>query len=119
MIKTKRVYSPLSRADGKRFLVDRMWPRGVKKDDLAIEAWVRDAAPSAKLRKWFAHREDRWNEFLERYDEELDDRREAWRSILEAARRGDVTLLFAAKDQEHNNAVALKRYLRRRLGRGR
>jgi uncharacterized protein YeaO (DUF488 family) len=119
MIKTKRVYTLPSRADGKRFLVDRVWPRGVKRDDLAIEAWVRDAAPSAKLRRWFGHRDDRWNEFIDRYAEELDGRRESWRSILEAARRGHVTLLFAARDEEHNNAVALKRYLRRRLGRGR
>ena len=119
MIRVKRVYEPVSPRDGKRFLVDRVWPRGLKKEQLVLELWARDAAPSTRLRKWFGHREERWTEFLDRYAAELATRHESWQPILNAARRGTVTLLFAAKDEERNNAVALQRFLRRRVGRRR
>ncbi|MEW5939553.1 MAG: DUF488 domain-containing protein [Chloroflexota bacterium] len=115
MIKIKRVYDPPSPDDGLRFLVDRLHPRGVRKDALHIEAWLKDSAPSGALRKWFHQDASRWDEFCKRYFAELDSNPEAWRPLLEAARKGNVTLLFAARDLEHNNAAALKIYLERHL----
>ncbi|HXK90332.1 MAG TPA: DUF488 family protein [Thermosynergistes sp.] len=115
MIYTKRVYDPPSPSDGKRFLVDRLWPRGVKKDDLKLDGWLKDAAPGEALRQDFAHRLAKWEEFARDYALELDEKPDVLKPILEAARNGDVTLLFAAKDREHNNAVVLKRYLERQL----
>lgn len=96
---------------GTVFLVDGMWPRGVPKDDLPIDGWLRDVAPSADLRKWFGHRADRWDGFRERYRRELDTKPDAVAPLLGAARQGPVTLLFATKETEHNNAVALREYL--------
>lgn len=119
MIKVRRVYEGARSREGKRFLVDGLWPRGVRKEELEVEAWVKEVAPSGSLRKWFSHREDRWEGFLDRYFRELDEKPDSWRPLLEAARRGNVTLLFGAKDEEHNNAVALKRYLDRKLSRRR
>lgn len=115
MIRVKRVYEPQEPDDGARFLVDRLWPRGVKKEALRLDGWLKDAAPGDALRRWFGHDPARWDEFQRRYRDELDGRPEAWRIIVEAARRGDVTLLFSARDAEHNNAVALKAYLDARL----
>ncbi len=115
MIHAKRVYDPPSPSDGKRFLVDRLWPRGVKKDDLKLDGWLKDAAPSEALRREFAHELANWEEFARDYALELDGKPDALKAILEAAINGDVTLLFAAKDREHNNAVVLKRYLERQL----
>lgn len=112
------MYDAGARRRGAAFLVDRVWPRGVKKDELQLDGWVRDVAPSTALRKWFGHREDRWEEFRERYRAELDQEGDALTPLLEAARRGPVTLLFSAKDTEHNNAVVLREYLRERLGEG-
>ena len=117
LIRIKRVYDPPSPNDGFRFLVDRLWPRGVRKDTLKIEGWLKEAAPSDSLRKWFAHDESRWDEFCRRYSAELDAHPEAWNPLLEAARSGNVTLLFAARDLEHNNAAALKMYLEKYLKR--
>jgi uncharacterized protein YeaO (DUF488 family) len=97
---------------GRRFLVDRVWPRGVSKDDLHLDAWLKDAAPSADLRTWFGHDPARWEEFRRRYGEELDAHPEAWAPLREAVRAGDVVLLFGAKDTEHNNAVVLRDHLR-------
>jgi len=111
MIQVKRAYGPAAKSDGKRFLVDRLWPRGVTKEALRLEAWLKDVAPSGDLRRWFGHQPAKWDEFRRRYFAELDARPEAWRPILEAARRGNVTLLYGARDVEHNNAVALKEYL--------
>lgn len=112
MIRLKRAYDSPAEEDGTRFLVDRLWPRGIKKEDLRIDGWLREVAPSDDLRKWFGHDSDSWEEFRERYFKELDKKQEALEPIREAARQGDVTLVFAAKDIEHNNAVALKAYLR-------
>ena len=115
MIRTKRVYEPSEPGDGARFLVERLWPRGMKKESLHIEAWLKDAAPSNGLRRWFAHDPAKWTEFQERYFAELDAGREALRPIIEAAGRGDVTLVYSARDTEHNNAIALKKHLEERV----
>ena len=117
MIKTKRVYEKAESDDGERFLVDRLWPRGVKKTALAIEAWCKDAAPSHELRHWYHHDPDRWKEFRGRYFAELREHPEAWHPLLEAARAGTITLLYSAQEVEHNNAVALREFIRRRIGR--
>jgi uncharacterized protein YeaO (DUF488 family) len=101
-----------------RFLVDRIWPRGVARDALLIDDWLRDVAPSDRLRRWFGHDPERWPEFEKRYSKELDARPEAVAPLLDAAKRGDVTLIFGAKDEEHNNAAALRNYLERRASRG-
>ncbi len=111
MIRLKRVYEPPQRGDGARFLVERLWPRGVRKDALELDAWLKDVAPSGALRRWFGHDPARWDEFRRRYASELDARPEAWRGILSAADGGTVTLLCSARDTLHNNAVALKAYL--------
>ncbi len=115
----KRAYESASRQDGKRFLVERLWPRGVRKDALKLEAWLKDAAPSAELRRWFGHDPEKWDEFQRRYARELDCRPAAWEAILNAARHGRVTLVYSSRDTAHNNAVALARYLQGRLGGGR
>ncbi len=117
MIQTKRIYSEPQAKDGKRFLVDRLWPRGIKKEKAALAGWVREIAPSAGLRKWFGHDPEKWKEFQKRYARELDSQPEALKPLLQAAQRGALTLLFAAKDVEHNNAVVLQRYLKARMGR--
>src|SRR6516165_3496678 len=111
MIKLKRVYDSAASTDGKRFLVERLWPRGVKKADLKMDAWVKEVAPSPALRQWFSHDPGNWKEFQRRYFVELKANREAIEPILEAVRDGSVTLLYSSHDQEHNNAVALKKYL--------
>ena len=115
MIHIKRVYEAPSDQDGARFLVDRLWPRGVKKSDLAIQAWLKDASPSTELRLWYAHEPAKWNEFRKRYAEELQARPDAWQPIVDAARRGTVTLLYSSREAERNNAVALKEFLEQRL----
>lgn len=115
MIRVKRVYEPAGRGDGARFLVDRLWPRAVKKEGLRLTAWLKEVAPSGSLRKWFGHDPKRWAEFQHRYRAELDGNPEAWRPLLDAARKGTVTLLFSARDEEQNNAVALKGYLEAKL----
>ena len=111
MVKLKRVYDPASRLDGTRFLVERLWPRGVSRDRLRLTAWMKDVGPSVELRRWFDHDPSKWSTFRTRYFRELDSQPEAWRPILTAARRGPVTLVYSSHDQEHNNAVALKEYL--------
>lgn len=115
MIHIKRVYDAPSEQDGARFLVDRLWPRGIKKTDLVMQAWLKEAAPSTELRLWYAHDPAKWNEFRKRYTEELRAHPEAWRPILAAARRGNITLLYSARGAERNNAVALKKFLEHRL----
>jgi uncharacterized protein YeaO (DUF488 family) len=117
MITTKRVYDPASRDDGARFLVERLWPRGVAKATLEIEAWLKEVGPSTELRKWFGHDPEKWDEFRRRYRRELDAHPEAWQPIVSAARRGPVTLVYSSHDTEHNNAVALCEYLATRTRR--
>jgi|SRR5208283_3593452 len=116
MIRIKRVYEAAEKADGDRFLVDRLWPRGIKKESLAIKAWMKDAAPSTDLRNWYHHDLARWDEFRRQYFAELEQNPAVWRPLIEAARRGTVTLLCSAQHTEHNNAVALKEFLDQRLG---
>ena len=115
MIRIKRAYEPTARGDGRRLLVERLWPRGMRKEALLLDAWVKDVAPSTELRKWFSHRVERWTEFQRRYRRELDAHRDAWAPILEASRRGPVTLVYSAHDPEHNAAVVLRDYLTRRV----
>jgi uncharacterized protein YeaO (DUF488 family) len=111
VIKIKRVYDEADASDGSRFLVDRLWPRGLKKANLALDGWLKEAAPSARLRKWFGHDPRRWKEFRQRYFTELRAGTEMWAPILESARKGNVTLLYSARDSDHNQAVALKDFL--------
>ena len=115
MIQLKRVYEKPAPDDGVRFLVERLWPRGLRKSDVQMEGWQKDAGPSDTLRKWFSHDPEKWTDFQRRYFTELEDRPEAWKPILDAARSGAVTLLYSSHDTEHNNAVALKRFLEARL----
>jgi uncharacterized protein YeaO (DUF488 family) len=115
MIRIKRVYTPATKEDGQRFLVDRLWPRGIKKENLVIQAWFKDVAPSNELRHWYGHDPDKWCEFNERYFKELDDCPETWQPLLEAARKGDITLLFSTTELERNNAVSLRAYLEKQL----
>lgn len=107
----KRVYDPPSPEDGCRVLVDRLWPRGLKKEEAALDLWVKEVGPSRELRQWFGHEPTRWEGFRHRYAGELDAAPDAWHALAEKARRGRVTLLFGARDEEHNNAVALRAYL--------
>ncbi len=118
MIKLKRVYESPSKEDGIRILVERLWPRGIKKTSLRLDFWEKEVAPSDGLRKWFGHDPARWQEFRRRYFAELDANPGAWEPVLEAARHGAVTLIYSSHDEEHNNAVALKQYLDGKLGRG-
>jgi uncharacterized protein YeaO (DUF488 family) len=117
-IEVQRVYES-GTGQGKRYLVERLWPRGMRKDDVRLDGWVRDVAPSAELRRWFAHDPEKWKEFRRRYFAELDSRPEAWRPLAADASRGRVVLLFSARDTEHNNAIALKQYLKRHRPTGR
>jgi uncharacterized protein YeaO (DUF488 family) len=114
-IDLKRAYDPPAKSDGRRMLVDRVWPRGIARDDLRIDAWLKDLAPSTGLRKWFGHDPAKWDEFKKRYARELEQRAGALEELVAQARAGHVTLVFGAKDTEHNNAVALKEHLERRL----
>jgi uncharacterized protein YeaO (DUF488 family) len=115
MIQIRRIYEPPDPDDGTRFLVDRIWPRGIKKDSLKLDGWLKDVAPSNTLRQWFTHDPAKWDEFRRRYFDELDSKPQTWKGILEAARKGKVTLLYGAKDIRYNNAVALKEYLEEHL----
>ncbi|GMU67155.1 MAG: hypothetical protein AMXMBFR36_34290 [Acidobacteriota bacterium] len=114
MIALKRAYDAVSPDDGVRFLVERLWPRGLAKEKLRVDAWLKEVAPTTELRKWFSHDPDKWSRFRARYFRELDAAPGAWRPILSAARRGTVTLVYSSHDERHNNAVALREYLRRK-----
>ena len=114
MIKTKRVYDEVEKDDGIRVLVDRLWPRGIKKEEVKIDLWLKEVAPSIELRKWFSHEPSRWKEFCKRYKEELrmDEEKKIALSVLtKIATRKKLTLIYSAKDKEHNNAVVLKKLL--------
>lgn len=115
VINVRRVYDKEREGEGVRFLVDRLWPRGVSKRSLGHHDWLREVAPSHELRRWFRHDPDKWDEFQRRYAAELDEKEGLWQPILEAAKQGDVALLYAARDTERNNAVALKQYLEKKL----
>ncbi len=111
MLKCKRIYDPPSDDDGRRLLVDRLWPRGVAKEAARLDDWLKELAPSDDLRRWFGHDPSRWEEFRARYRQELQGHGEQLDELRAAAKKGTVTLLFAAKDAEHNNAVVLKEML--------
>jgi len=111
----KRVYEPSKREDGTRFLVDHLWPRGLKKDEVNVAVWLKEVSPSTALRKWFNHDPAKWKEFQRRYFSELKTKPEAWKPLLESAREGGVALVFSARDPEHNNAVAFKSFLEKKL----
>lgn len=117
MIKLKRAYEPPAADDGARYLVDRLWPRGQSKASLQIKAWLKDLAPSPELRRFFCHEADLWGEFQERYRRELDGPAQApaLEALVQQARQGTVTLVYAAKDQERNNALVLAQVLKDRL----
>lgn len=123
MIETQRVYDK-EQKDGYRILVDRIWPRGIQKEELNADLWLKDIAPSTELRKWFGHDPEKWEEFKRRYFRELDSAPAKGRTlgekgdittILNRAKESDIVLLYAAKDREHNNAVALKEYLQQKI----
>lgn len=113
-VRTKRVYDEALPEDGVRVLVDRVWPRGLSKEKVQADKWLKEAAPSTELRKWFGHDPEKWDEFRERYSMELDDKPELVEELRETMRSSTVTLLYSAKDTEHNQAVALRDYLQSR-----
>jgi uncharacterized protein YeaO (DUF488 family) len=115
MVRVRRVYDPPEPSDGFRVLVDRLWPRGLSKQAARVDLWARDLAPSDALRRWFGHDPRRWEEFRRRYRHELAQHPELVAQLVERARAGPVTLLFGARDAQHNNAVVLAEYLRERL----
>ena len=118
MLKIKRVYEEASAADGTRFLIERLWPRGMKKEELKMKAWLKDVAPSPSLRKWYGHEPVKWEEFQVRYRDELEANPGEWSPILEAAKQGNVTLLYSARDTERNSALVLKSFLEEKMGKG-
>ena len=111
MIKIKRVYDQPSPDDGKRILIDRLWPRGLKKENARIDAWIKEIAPSNELRKWFSHEPDKWEKFKNRFFTELLKKQDTIEGIISVARKGTVTLLYGSKEERFNNAVALKEYI--------
>lgn len=119
MINPKRAYDPVAFTDGTRFLVERPWPRGVKKTALHVHAWLKDVAPSTTLRRWFGHDPKKWSEFRRRYFHELGAHAEVLDPILKLAGRSRVTLVYSSHDMEHNNAIALKDYRQARIGKKR
>lgn len=110
-ISIKRVYEPAASSDGYRVLIDRLWPRGLKKEAVPLDVWAKELAPSTALRKWFGHDPALWDGFRHRYAAELDDLGEHWKPLAERAARHPLTILFGARDEEHNNAVVLKEYM--------
>ena len=117
MLKLKRVYDPASRSDGRRILVDRLWPRGLSKRDAAVDEWLKDVAPSTALRRWFGHDPDKWPEFRRRYKHELSEHKDVVRDLAKQSSRGRVTLVFGARDEVHNDAVVLAGVVRARMKR--
>jgi uncharacterized protein YeaO (DUF488 family) len=113
-IQIKRVYEDKSKDDGHRILIDRLWPRGVSKEDAHFDEWMKELAPSTELRKWFDHKPERFEEFSKRYKKELAEKKELLDKLKELAKKRKVTLLFAAKDTEINNAVVIKDILMRK-----
>ena len=116
MIKIKRVYEPAMPDDGQRFLNERLWPRGIKKEQLKMGTWLKDVAPSTKLRQWFSHDPAKWAEFQQRYSAELQSHAQALVELLDVAQHETVTLLYSARDTEHNSAIVLQAFLEKKLG---
>ena len=112
-VSVKRVYDPPARGDGTRVLVDALWPRGLRKEKAEVDVWLKAIAPSTELRNWFHHDPERWTEFRSRYRSELSKNAEALAELKDLTRRGHVTLVYGARDVEHNNAVVLQRLLNR------
>ena len=112
-VRLKRAYEPAAPEDGMRVLIDRLWPRGLRKADAAVDRWMKDIAPSTELRQWFGHDPERWTEFRRRYVRELQQRAAAIDELRELAQHHTVTLVFSARDEEHNDAVALRAALLR------
>ncbi|MCC7358448.1 MAG: DUF488 domain-containing protein [Anaerolineales bacterium] len=115
MIHIQRVYGDQGDSKGRRYLVERLWPRGVRKEALPLDGWLKEIAPSTELRQWFAHDPEKWPEFRRRYWKELEANPAAWQTLLKTARRGAVTLLYSARDTEHNGALVLKAFLDQQL----
>ncbi len=113
MIKLKRAYDAPEKQDGYRVLVDRLWPRGLSKEDAALDRWMKEVAPSHELRKRFKHDPEKWDEFRRRYEVELEGREDEVAFLKEKSEEGTLTLVYAARDREHNNAAALRDYLER------
>ncbi len=111
MIKIKRIYEPASPDDGKRIYIDRLWPRGMKKEDVKIDEWLKEISPSGALREWFGHDPSKYGEFKKRYIQELESHAEILERIKKEGKRKTVTLLFSAKDEEHNNATVMREIL--------
>jgi uncharacterized protein YeaO (DUF488 family) len=110
-IQIKRVYEKPESGDGKRILIDRLWPRGLTKEKAAIDLWIKEIAPTTELRKWFDHDESKWNEFKKRYIQELQKNSDSIEKLMEELKSGKATLVYGARDLEHNDAVVLKEYL--------
>jgi uncharacterized protein YeaO (DUF488 family) len=117
MIKVKRIYEKAEDTDGFRVLVDRLWPRGVKKEEAKLDLWLKDIAPSDELRKWFGHDPDKWDEFKRRYRGELASKEELVNKLIEDAKGKDITLLYASRETEYNNVMVLKDVLEERTSR--
>lgn len=119
MLRVKRAYEAPAPEDGRRILVDRLWPRGLSKERAAIDEWVKEVAPSSQLRQWFGHDPAKWSEFRKRYRQELRHRKDLVHALASQAARGQVTLVYGARDEQHNDAVALAEVIRERLKRSR
>lgn len=116
MIRLKRVYEPPSKQDGFRILVERLWPRGVSKERASVDLWLKEVAPSPQLRKWFGHRPSRWEPFRKRYWEELERNQDPVKRLKQRIKKGTVTFVYAARDEVHNGAMALKEFFDRHKG---
>ena len=111
MIKLKRVYEKPSKGDGIRILVERLWPRGLTKERASVDLWLKDIAPSTELRKWFGHDPAKWEQFCKQYRVELEQRKDAVNLLKQKSEEGTITLVYAARDEKHNSAIALKEIL--------
>ena len=110
-IELKRIYEPYSKEEGYRILVDRLWPRGFTKEKAALDLWLKEIAPSTELRKWFGHDPEKWKEFQKKYQLELRQNKEALDRLMDYIKKGKVTLLYGAKDEEHNEAQVIKDFI--------
>jgi uncharacterized protein YeaO (DUF488 family) len=114
VISLKRVYEKPSKSDGFRILVERLWPRGLSKEKASVDLWMKEVAPSAELRKWYSHDVEKWKEFKKRYTKELKDKKDFLAEIKKHSKKGNVTFVYAAQDEEHNSALVLKEYLEKK-----